>query len=111
MCSTTYRHIVAIGTGDAHPHRPTARFPPLDAWPRTGELGLSYDQNTRPLCRCAAGQEGPQPPACITSPCGTRHAVLSDNAHADGLDARVYDLPPLLPGRFALGAGLRPRVP
>ncbi len=47
--------------------RSIARFPPLDAGPRAGVLGHSHARRA-PFCRCAAGQGGARPTACITSP-------------------------------------------
>ncbi len=76
-------------------------------------LGTHHGPNTRPLLPLLGRARGSSPPACITSPplgclscsAAARHAL------SDGLDARVFRLTNPLPGRYAFGAGLRPRMP
>ena len=68
--------------------------------------------NTAPLCRCAAGQGGPRPPACITSPCGARHAGTLRVPRSRMRWTRMSGDPQTpLPGRFAPGRGLCPQWP
>ena len=73
-------------------------------------LGPHHGPNTRPSCRCAAGQGVRHLPLASQAPCGSLScSAAALHALPDGLDARVSDRPTPCPAASLSGAGLRPR--